>query len=167
MISESRTDSRRPQPHPSLVLTLVGTALAWLLLACWAAWNYPTLAAITNWPLGHFLGIPLFGGNLLIMLFLVSQNLIFICSGMGRANKHAQSSPRPQWTHDLPLILMIIAWIGMGWSAMGTPPLTLASDVRIQIAIIEFAILMIAAFLLCARIVTRYGLASDTARPML
>jgi hypothetical protein len=89
-----------------------------------------------------------------------SLGIVFVCSGFGRRYPKPPppgSPTRPRWTHDLPLILVMLAWIGIGWTALGAPPLHLDQAQQFVLTVLWFSTFMFMAQITCAWIIARYG----------
>jgi len=156
----------RRQRHPYMMASCLVAGLIWLAGALWAAWDSAGLARLIVMPVGRVLDLPLFGFHILTMaLGLPSQLLILQVTSRGqRKNKApAAGAIRPRWTHDLPLLLLTLAYAILGWIFLGGLSVTLAAGTLAQVQAVCFAILMGLALLICAGIIARYGLEHDVA----
>jgi hypothetical protein len=59
--------------------------------------------------------------------------------------------------HNLSLILLMLAWIGIGWAALGAPPLHPDQVQQLALTLLVFSLFMLLAHATCAWIIARYG----------
>ena len=89
-----------------------------------------------------------------------SSFVIMLCAGFGRRYPKQLppgSIPRPRWTHDLPLVLVMLAWIGFAWAALNSPPPSGGSTQQFVFGLLWLSLLMLLAHATCAWIIARYG----------